>query len=339
MSLNTATTGIFSEAEQAARALLPGVAFKLEPVPGGANNRAWRVEADGGPFLLKQYYHQQPPARDRFASERAFYAYAAARAPATIPRALKWDDTRHAALFQFVQGRKLTPAEVSDARIAEALDFFRALNQPQPDSKIKLPEAAEACFRVADHLALVGKRVQRLLALPAVGSDSLANAAREFVAKDLAQAWRAIEARVRQCAVSLDATSPARCVSPSDFGFHNALLESSSHLRFFDFEYAGWDDPAKTIGDFLCQPEIPVGLPRRDVVTASIASLFPADTALPERAASLLPVYQIKWCCILLNDFLPDDRRRREFALSTSETSARLHRQLDRARTALQNAS
>ena len=38
----------------------------------------------------------------------------------------------------------------------------------------------------------------------------------------------------------------------------NALLAASDKkLRFLDFEYAGWDDPAKLIGDFFCQPAIP----------------------------------------------------------------------------------
>ena len=48
--------------------------------------------------------------------------------------------------------------------------------------------------------------------------------------------------------LSMSAALPkeTRCLSPSDFGFHNALLEATGKLRFVDFEYAGWDDPAKT---------------------------------------------------------------------------------------------
>ena len=47
-------------------------------------------------------------------------------------------------------------------------------------------------------------------------------------------------------------------LSPSDFGFHNALLGPDGKLCFIDFEYAGWDDPAKLICDFFCQPQTPV---------------------------------------------------------------------------------
>ena len=37
-----------------------------------------------------------------------------------------------------------------------------------------------------------------------------------------------------------------RTLSPSDFGFHNALRTPAGTMVFLDFEYFGWDDPAKT---------------------------------------------------------------------------------------------
>ena len=40
------------------------------------------------------------------------------------------------------------------------------------------------------------------------------------------------------------------CISPSDFGFHNALLKSNGDIKFIDFEYAGFDDPAKITSHF-----------------------------------------------------------------------------------------
>ena len=43
-------------------------------------------------------------------------------------------------------------------------------------------------------------------------------------------------------------------LSPSDFGFHN-VIKKNKKLFFFDFEYAGMDDPVKLISDFICQPD------------------------------------------------------------------------------------
>jgi thiamine kinase-like enzyme len=92
-------------------------------------------------------------------------------------------------------------------------------------------------------------------------------------------------------------------------------LKTSTGLHFVDFEYAGWDDPAKLICDFYNQPRIPAGL-------ANLAHELPlwADacgwtaTSLNERVRFLSPLYVIKWCCILMNEFLPDGAKRRIFS-------------------------
>ena len=49
-------------------------------------------------------------------------------------------------------------------------------------------------------------------------------------------------------------TPPRRSLSPSDFGFHNALLEADGRLTFVDFEYFGWDDPVKIVADVMLHP-------------------------------------------------------------------------------------
>jgi hypothetical protein len=46
-----------------------------------------------------------------------------------------------------------------------------------------------------------------------------------------------------------------------------------------------------------------------------------------------MPVYGVKWICIMLSDFLPADGMRRRFA--AGQTEARRARQLDKARGAL----
>ena len=66
-----------------------------------------------------------------------------------------------------------------------------------------------------------------------------------------------------------------------------------------------------------------------------------ADLSVPEmhqqRIALLLPVYQIKWCCILLNDFLPVGSQRRRFAGNLFDQEAWKVRQLQKALHALKN--
>ena len=64
----------------------------------------------------------------------------------------------------------------------------------------------------------------------------------------------------------------------------------------------------------------------------TLDSAWKSAGALAERARLLLAGYRIKWCCILLNDFVRTDRARREFALGSGALADRKRLQLDRAR-------
>jgi hypothetical protein len=110
----------------------------------------------------------------------------------------------------------------------------------------------------------------------------------------------------------------AQILSPSDFGFHNTLVQDG-RLSFVDFEYAGWDDAAKLACDFICQPELPVTAAQGEQFVAELQAALPGLDALAERVAQLLPVHRLKWCCILLNEFRPEFRQRRAHAGLASE--------------------
>ena len=119
----------------------------------------------------------------------------------------------------------------------------------------RLPVASEACFSIAEHLGTVARRVDRL---SDIADSDAAGFVRNERTSGLAES-AIVRAEASDNGLSLERPLDltARCVSPSDFGFHNVLLESNGRLRFIDFEYAGWDDPSKLICDFFCQPAVP----------------------------------------------------------------------------------
>lgn len=303
---------------------------------GGANNRVFRLPVvDGTSVIAKRYFRREGDPRNRFATERSFYRYAEATGVKQIPTALGWNEAEELGLFTRLPGERLTTVESS--HLDQALDFLTALNDGRflPEANA-LPVASEACFAVDAHLTAVRQRLGALVELRA--DDEIGHEAKGFVRDALQPAWEAIEQDVlqwrapRRLAFTLPRSE--RCISPSDFGFHNSLLAPDGRLAFFDFEYAGWDDPAKLVCDFFCQPELPA--PREDFdrfVTTLAERLELPDTAeFATRCHLLLPVYQVKWACILLNEFTPTGRRRREFSLGLAAASARRGRQLARAR-------
>jgi hypothetical protein len=92
------------------------------------------------------------------------------------------------------------------------------------------------------------------------------------------------------------------------------------------FEYAGWDDPAKLICDFASQPQCPVSKTQAEAFGAQLAAWWPEAQS---RAALLLPLHRLKWCCILLNEFRAQDRQRRYHA--GDDQAERLETQLHKA--------
>ena len=309
---------------------------EIRSVSGGANNRVWEVKTLQEKYLLKQYFRSPEDSRDRFASEKAFYTHAQNKVPGKVPQVQAWDPEGEAGLFFWVEGRKLTEREVTGARVQEALEFFAALNRLPLPTLSDLPSAAEAAWTVCEHLDLVSRRIDRLQQIS--GTDSEAQQARHLVQEKVIPAWeRILQITNREWPEKGRGTHRATaCVSPSDFGFHNSLLGGDGRLRFFDFEYAGWDDPAKMAADFFCQPRIAAPASEFPGVAARLAELFPQDAEVAERATSLWPVYRMKWICIMLNEFLPAGKTRRGFSLGEEAQVALRRQRLEAVRGSLE---
>jgi hypothetical protein len=309
-----------------------GHARALSRLTGGKNNQVYRIDVEAGaPLVIKRYFSDPRDGRDRLATEWDFLQRAWQNGVRAIPQPL----LRDAALYTFVPGRKLAPAELDTVHVDAAADFIVAINTHVDTALI--PPASEACFSIADHLNIVERRLSRLATLDPQASR--AAEAASFSSATLRPAWDAVKSKIARetRALRLDMNKPLAstecCLSPSDFGFHNALA-ADGRLVFLDFEYAGRDDPAKLVVDFFCQPAIPVPLQHLDRFTARLSEGLRFDPAASTRCALLLDVCRIKWVCIVLNDFLPVGAARRSFA-DPAERDARCARQIEKAKAKL----
>ncbi|WP_407155612.1 aminoglycoside phosphotransferase family protein [Bradyrhizobium sp. STM 3557] len=291
-----------------------GAPRALIRLAGGRNNQVYRLDTDDGPLVLKRYFRDARDSRDRLGAEWSFVTHAWSRGIRAVPEPLACDRAEQAGLYSFVEGRKLTAAELTPAHVEAAIDFVLAVNEPP---RPVLAPGSEACFSLADHISTIGRRVARLARL----DDDVPHVAeaRKLV-PHLQLIWDAVKGLIRaralreglemNQALSADET----CLSPSDFGFHNALIDDAGKLTFLDFEYAGRDDPAKLVSDFFCQPDVPVPLSLHGHFIDRITQGLDLDAAGVARCRLLLDAYQIKWTCIILNDFLPLGATRRAFA-------------------------
>ncbi|MDP6442633.1 MAG: aminoglycoside phosphotransferase family protein [Pirellulaceae bacterium] len=280
---------------------------------GGRNNRVYCAVVGERRVAVKEYFHHPSDSRDRLESEYSFCRFADAIGLSAAPTPLARDSDNYVGVYEWVAGRKLAGQKIGADHVRQAAQFVADLNEPRhrPHAN-NLPAASEACFSIRSHWERVARRVARLTAFEPPSSAGVHHDMRRWVATALEPVILRFEEDTRP---EDDAEIPGdeRLISPSDFGFHNCLERDDSTLAFLDFEYAGWDDPAKMVCDFFCQIEEPVSRDYMDeLLTISCRHTADVD-ALRARVKRLLPLYVAKWCCIALNEFLPPGAARRQF--------------------------
>lgn len=296
---------------------------------GGKNNRVFQVDDSA---VLKLYHWDARDTRDRLRAEWQFLAYAWARGVRNIPQPLARDASAHAGLYTLLPGKPLVAGDVMTTHVSAALDFLLAVNA-DPRDPTALAPGSEACFSLNEHIATIDRRVARLAGLD---PDAPHRDAAEALVRDrLAPTWSIVKAvllaNVQRLGIGEGHRLPDSdlCISPSDFGFHNALADGAM-IGFIDFEYAGRDDPAKLVCDFFCQPEVPVPTSHMPEFAQRLIAGLGLDSSHEARCRLLLDAYRVKWTCIILNDFLPLGSARRTYA-DLARTEARYAFQLDRA--------
>ena len=319
--------------EQIAERLLKSAgwpeAIQIQEFAGGRNNRVFRVETQKGECLLKLYFRDPSDSRDRLGHEYGFLEACRGVGIDALPKPLAKDSENGAALYEFIKGSRVEA--VGSTEILLAARFIEKINQQRGNKAFReLPHAAEACFSLKEHVGSVDRRIDRLGQME---SDSnLDREARFWVEKELIPTWKKIrEQIVREKDLGKELDPAMRILSPSDFGFHNSLRKEDGSLVFLDFEYAGWDDPAKLVCDLANQPDRPLSLEEAEPFSSSLVEWLGGVDFWRSRFRTLAPLYQVKWACIVLNDFLPFGRNRRNFQDTQEPETSRKRRQLDKA--------
>lgn len=276
----------------------------LEPLQGGINNQVFCCKAGERSFVLKGYAANSAGEYDRFQAEVEFLNYASVVLPEFVPQLLGSDAASRSLVLETLVGDRFQEGtHPSEEDIESALIFMRRLNEDTDLAKMHVNgSAADGFLKLTDHLLNIEQRVGKMSVehLPAnfrANADGLTKCLRREL--DYLQESAAILIAKGYCEDVLDPIN--RCVSPSDFGFHNAI-RTPKGIKFFDFEFAGWDDPVKTVADFDLQPRVPLKI-RAKVLSKSLPQW---GKGLEERYNVLFPILKLKWACIILAVLDPD---------------------------------
>lgn len=299
---------------------------------GGGNNRLFRVTAGQRHYALKEYPPRTGDARDRLGAEFGALQFLDRCAVGNVPKPIAADRVKGSALYEWIDGTAVVDA--TEADVDAALAFIARVHECRnARGAAALLLASEACLSPMDIVAQVGRRFERLKEV-ARSEPQLT----EFLYSDYAPTAQAVESWSRREYAGLGWTFDRpidladRSLSPSDFGFHNAIRGAGGRLTFVDFEYFGWDDPAKLVADFLLHPGMRLSGNCYERFRAGALRIYGEKGAFATRLALVYPLYGLRWCMILLNEFLPERWEARRRTGRHIDRNAATAGQLEKAR-------
>ena len=291
-----------------------------ESLGGGRNSQVYRLVCQRSHrYVAKRYFSPAGEARNRLEVEFSSLQFLWRHGIRCVPRPILANRAQEYAVCEYIEGRTISSKEVTDADLDEAVRFLERLKalRASPES-LDLPPASEACFSVDALVNVIDRRLERLRALGQ--EEVLAQGLQDFLVSEFVPSFHQIvlwcKTVLRESGLSFSAEIAVneRTLSPSDFGFHNALRRRDGHLCFLDFEYFWWDDPAKMIADVLLHPAMELQERDRHWFATQMFRVFQDHERLAKRLEVLWPLCGLNWCLIFLNEFVPEHRLRRGFA-------------------------
>lgn len=282
------------DAEGIAGRLLGHAPTRVGRIKGGRNSEVWRIDTPDGRYALKRYIRSD--AAERLGRETAALRFLERHGVETVPRVAATDAESGIILMSWLPGEPVCNASEKDIlTCADFLALLRDLSRT-PDAAT-LPDAKDPCRSAAVILAQVDARIAKF-AGPARCDPRL----RHFFETEVAPRRHALAdlpSRYPQ-----EFSRKFRTLTTADFCVHNAMRAAMGQLSFLDFEYFGWEDPAKAAADFLLHPGMDLPPRLLSVFAGRMHALFGDERGFAQRLAALLPAYELRWGLIMLNPIL-----------------------------------
>ena len=309
----------------------------IQRIVRGRNSKVYKLLCDDSlPYTAKLYFRNDLDERDRLQVEFTSFQFLWKHGIRCVPQPIIMDTDQGYAIYEYIDGTPIEPKEVSENDIAYAVQFLSRLEECKNREGSKdLPMASEACFFIQAIIDAIQRRLEKLFALQ--NHNPQFNVLHRFLKDDFIPSFKEIRkwclSSLSQSGISSvsELSNDERTLSPSDFGFHNALRRNTGEIVFIDFEYFGWDDPAKMVSDFLLHPGMELSLNFKHQFFTEILKCFKQHLNLSKRIEIVYPLCGLNWCLILLNEFILEYFQRRAFAGSNLNKSDLLATQFSKS--------
>lgn len=298
--------------------LMRKLPHRCTPIKQGGNNRIFSLTRKGGPHLAyKHFAGDIKIAGPRIEREYAFLQMLLqARLGDYISE--PFDKGGKGILMALMGGK--TPVDLDADYVGKMTTFLNDLYKVR--IKIEpsaLPNAAHARFRPIDFVTQIGERLQQLVDACERGDTPEQRKVLEFLkgpfARRHARAITHFYQVLEDANISPESELPQnrRLPSPSDFGLHNMLVQGV-HVAYCDFEYAGWDDPAKLICDIFYHVGSGLTQASRKALIEALFLEWHWDRTLRKRVEACHQLVRLEWVLIVLNVVRPEEMERKLFA-------------------------
>jgi hypothetical protein len=303
---------------QILRALPGQLPISVSRLAGSGNSRLTRVGLSGGRQLVVKRGLRPEVARIEFEA----LSLLRSNGFTEVPEAIDFDAASGSTLLSFVEGRRLGDAEVDAGHVRQAIDFLLRLSRLSRGAGQVFPhEAADSRRRLSDYSSRIRERRAAIEAgrrYSYGGRDQglQIDAVLERLDRAIDEAIRRFEEAAVRSGFNLEGPLPPeeRILSPSDFGFHNALVGPSGRLVFLDFEYFGWDDPAKLVADFFHSVAQDLPDERKQQLLDGFDQGGGGGAGFRGRFELVRGLIALEWILIVLNVLSPPVLERKVFA-------------------------
>jgi thiamine kinase-like enzyme len=280
--------------------------MKIETIEFGKNNLVKKIHYKRKIFIYKKYLNSKGNGINysRYKSETSFINLLVSKKIKNLPLILATDPKNQENLFNYIKGKKINKITKKD--IVQCINFIKKINSNISNKNFfYYKKATEACISINDHICTAKRRI---FLLSKFSKDyGIYRKAKLFVKNELKNKLKIVKNNIfilfTTKQINKKLTPQELILSPSDFGFHN-IIKKNKKLYFFDFEYAGMDDPVKLISDYICQPDYKLSKEQSNFFYRNILKIFNNKKEIDKRFKAVINIHRIKWCCVILSEIL-----------------------------------
>jgi thiamine kinase-like enzyme len=290
----------------------------LQPLSSSGNNRIYKIEMKSGQkYVAKQYLQLKEDSRPRIQAEFEHLKALWEIGFRNIPQAFAREESR--AVYSLIEGMPVK--SVGSREMARVLSFLSRLSDASSKlSGFSILPGSDSRTCLGDYIDQIEKRYDRII-FGAKNSEWEKETC-EFMTQSVLPHKEFIFNKFYDSIRYLgwDAQRPfhenEQMFCPSDLGFHNILsdIHNQGELFFLDFEYSGWDDPAKLLADFFHHVGQQVSWEHKWYLLEQFAAHRKQDPDFLRRWQTVIDLIGLEWVLIVLNVIDPNEMERKRFA-------------------------